>query len=95
MQEEVLIRQPEQIGRAQQLHERQPNHVERRAAWPCPEEEGAEDAVAQGRLLLVTRQPEHQHRQNHRVVGAQQAFEQDQQGDGDEVGRAKDTEGPV
>ena len=52
-----------------------------------PEDEGADDAVAQRRALLLRRQAEDQHRQHHRVVGAQQAFEQDEQGDGEEIGR--------
>ena len=51
------------------------------------ERERAEDAVAQRLLLLRLRQAEHQDGQDHRVVGAEQAFERDEQGDGDEVGR--------
>ena len=48
--------------------------------------EGTQDAVTQRLLLLGLREPQHENRQHHRVVRAEQPFEEDQQADGDEVG---------
>ena len=49
------------------------------------EEEGSENAVAKRFLLLFPRQPEHENGQHERVVGAQQALEQDEEGDGQKI----------
>ena len=57
------------------------------------EDEGAEDAVAQRLPLLALRQAEHEHGQHHRVVGAEQPFERDEQGDGDEIRRLRQAVG--
>jgi hypothetical protein len=46
------------------------------------ENEGADDAVAERRLLLIAREAEDEDRQDHRVVGAQQALEHHKQQDG-------------
>ena len=70
-----------------ELHQRQLDHVRRQEDRHAAEQEGADNAVAERLLLLVARQAEHQDREDHRVVGAQKPFEQDEEGDGDEVGR--------
>ena len=57
------------------------------------EREGAEDAVAQRLFLLLLGQAEDEDGEHHRVVGAQQPFERDQQADGDEVGRRENRSG--
>ena len=88
----MLVDQVEQVGRAGQLHPRQLNEVDRQQRGERPEAERAEDAVAQRFLLLLARQPEHQHRQHHGVVGTEQALQRHQQRDGDEVGRLNGVE---
>ena len=85
--EEVLVDEIQQIARADQLHPAQPDQVDRQQRRDRAEREGADDAVAQRLLLLRLGQAEHQHGQDHRVVGAQQPFERHEQRDGDEVGR--------
>ena len=42
----------------------------------------AEKAVAQRQFLLATGQPEDHHRDDERIVGAQQPFQDDEQADG-------------
>ena len=83
--EEVVVRQPQQVEPADQLHEPQLDHVRGKHRRRDAERERADDAVAQRLPLLLLGQAEHEHRQHHGVVGAQQSFEHDEQGDGDEV----------
>ena len=47
-----------------------------------PEHERSHDAVTQRLALLVLGQPQNQDREHHRVVRAQQAFEDDEKADG-------------
>ena len=51
--EEVAVRQPEQVAGADQLHERHLHQVHGQQDRDDPEEERAEDAVAQRLALLV------------------------------------------
>ena len=50
-----------------------------------PERETADQAVAEGRLVLAAGQAEHHDRHHQRVVGAQEAFQRHQGADGDEI----------
>ena len=77
--EEVLVRQPEQVQAADELHQRQLDHVRRKDDRQAAESEGADDAVPQRLLLLAPRQAEHEHGEHHGVVRAEQAFEEDEQ----------------
>ena len=77
--EEVVVRQPQQVQPADQLHEAQLDHVRRKHRRRDAEHEGAEDAVPQGLALLLFGQAQHQHGQDHGVVGAQQTLEHDEQ----------------
>jgi len=87
--EEVLIRQPHQIERTQQLHQRQLDHVRREEDRDPSKQERSDDPVAERLLLLMARKSEHQDREDHRVVGAQKPFEKNEEADRDEVGRRK------
>ena len=81
--------QVQQVAGADQLHPAELDQVDGEQRRDGAERERADDAVAQRLLLLRFGKAEHQDRQHHRVVGAQQAFERDQQADGDEVGRLR------
>jgi len=56
-------------------------------------EEGAADAVSQRFLLMLARQAQHEHREHHRVVSAEETFEDNEQQDRDEVGEGEIHEG--
>ena len=83
-----------EVRPAEQLHERQLDHVDRQHRRHRPEDEGADDAVAERRLLLIAWEAEDEDRQDHRVVGAQQAFEHHEQDDGQQIRRSKRTSMP-
>ena len=63
------------------------DQVRRKHRRDDAEDEGADDAVAQRLPLLLLGQAQHEDGQHHGVVGAEQAFEHDEQRDGDEIGR--------
>ena len=88
----MLVDEVQQVDRAGQLYPRQRNEVDGEQRRERPEGERAEDAVAQRLLLLLARQPEHQHRQYHGVVGTEQTLERHQQRDRGEVGRLNGVE---
>ena len=83
--EEVLVRQIQQVQRAEQLHDRQLDQVDREQDGNDAERERADDAVAERLRCWSTRQPEHEHREHERVVGAEQPFEHDEQTNRQEV----------
>ena len=82
-----LTGQVQQVAGADQLHPADRDQVDREQRREDAEDEGADDAVAQRLALLAARQAEHQDRQHQRVVGAEQPFEEHEQGDGDEISR--------
>ena len=84
--EEVLEREVQQVAGADQFDPAEGDQLDREQRGEDAEDERAEDPVAQRLLLLMTRQPEHQNRQHERVVGAEQALQQDEEADSDEVG---------
>jgi hypothetical protein len=51
-----------------------------------PEEECPENPVAQGLLLLMPRQAEHENGEDECVVGAEEPLEGNKQTDGDQIG---------
>ena len=55
--EEVLVRQPEQVQPADELHQRQLDHVRREDDGQAAEDKGADDPVAQRLLLLLRGSP--------------------------------------
>ena len=56
-------------------------------------EEGAADAVSQRFLLMLARQAQHEHREHHRVVSAEETFEDNEQQDRDDIGEGEIHEG--
>jgi hypothetical protein len=84
--EEVLVGQVEKIQASKELHEVELNQVVGGARGQRAKSEGAQDPIAQGLALFMARKTQHQNRQHQRVVRTEQAFEHDQQADGDEIG---------
>ena len=84
--EEVAPRQVQQVAGPDQLDPRHLQQVHGEQRREDPEGERAENAVAERLALLAARQAEHQDGEDQRVVGAEQSLEQDEQGNGQEIG---------
>ena len=82
---EVLIRQIQQVKRAQQLHPHDLDHVGRKNDSCNAEDKSAHNSVAQRLLLLTSRQPQYEHREHHCVVSTEDRLERHEQPDGDQV----------
>ena len=65
---EMRVGQIQQIRRAGELYPAQLDEVDGQQGCNGSEEEGAEDAVLKGFLLLVLRQSEDENGQNQRIV---------------------------
>jgi hypothetical protein len=78
---------------ADQFHPAELDHVRGEQRGDGAEREGPRHAVSQRLFALRLRQAEHQDRKHHRVVGAQQTFERDQQANRDEIGRREHRSG--
>src|SRR5579862_8252628 len=83
----MLVRQVQEVRAAEELYPAQLDEIHREQRRDGAKRKSAHDAVAQRLALLLFRKTEREDGQHHRVVGAQQAFEQHEQRDGDEVGR--------
>ena len=75
---EVLEREIQQVQRAKQLDDRDLDQVHREDYGGDAKGERADDAVAERLPLVGSRQPEDEHRQDERVIGAEQPFENDE-----------------
>jgi hypothetical protein len=82
---EMVVRQPQEIDGADQHHEIDSDEVRGEQDGNHPEHERSDDAVLKSLFLLVLGEPEDEDGEHHRVVSAQQAFEGDEQRDGDEI----------
>ena len=76
----------QQVRGAGELHPAQADEVSRQQRRNGSERERPDDAVLQRVALIFLGQPEHEHREDHGVVSAQQPLVRDEQADGDEVG---------
>src|SRR5262249_21198605 len=85
--EEMSIGQIQEISSAEELHPADLDQIDGQQGGNSSKDEGTEDAVAQGFLLLRIRQAEDEHGQHHRVVRAEEPFERDEQRDGGKVRR--------
>ena len=81
------VDQIEQITGAGELHPAELNEIDGQQRRHGTERKGAADPVSQRFALLRLGKAEHENREHHRVVGAQQSFEGDQERDGEKVGR--------
>ena len=85
MPREVIERQPQQVRRANQHHELNLDEIDSQQDRDDAKAERADDAVLQRFALLPFGKAENENCQHHRVVRAEETFERDQQGDGDEI----------
>jgi hypothetical protein len=76
----------QQIQAAEQFYPSKLDEVHGEDRRHDPENEGTDQTVLQRLIVAILRQPEDHHRDHERVVGAQQAFERDQQTNGDKIG---------
>src|SRR5262249_12849016 len=83
----VPVRQVHEVAGADELHPDQLDEIYGEKCGDRSEGEGADDPISQSLTLLMLRQPQDEHSQNHGVVCAQQPFKSHQQDDGQEVGR--------
>src|SRR5262245_40107383 len=81
------VRQVQQVPGAQQLDPSDAYQIDGQQRGHGSKRERADDAVAQRLLLVALRQPKHEHGEDHRVVGTEETFERDEEGDCEEVGR--------
>ena len=82
-----MNREIQQVAGAGELHPAEPDQVRGEKRRDGAKRERADDAVAQRLLLILLRQPQHQHGQHHRVVGAEKPLEHDEERDRDEIRR--------
>ena len=75
MTAKVRVRQIEQVKAARDFHPTDSNKVDGEQRRGEPEDERADEAVFQRRLVLLLRQPEHHHRDDERVIGAEKPLE--------------------
>ena len=83
---EVPVDEIQEVASADELHHRHPDHVCRENSGDASECEGADDSVSKRLALLGFRKAEDQDGQHERVIGAEQAFERDQEPDREKVG---------
>ena len=82
---EVLPGQIQQVAAAEQLHPRDPDQIDGEHGGQDAQAEAADQSVAEGLLLIASWQAQHHDGHDQRVVGAEEAFEGDEQGDGNEI----------
>ena len=88
---EMPVDEVQKIPRPEQLHPGKADQKGREQRGDRAEAEGAENAVSQRISLFALRQAEHEHREHHRVVGAQQPLQRHQERDGQKISRLNHT----
>ena len=83
----MRAREVQQITAAGQFDPRGPEQKRGQGHADKAERKRREEPVPQRAILLLARQAHHENGEDQRVVGAEQAFEQDQQANRDEVRR--------
>ena len=78
--EEVRIRQIQQIKAAEQLHQREPNQIDGEQRRQNAERKAAQQPIAQRLLMFGAWKTQDHDGHDQRVVGAEEAFEGDEQG---------------
>jgi hypothetical protein len=82
---EVNNREIEEVGAARELHPGDADEVRREKGGERAEGEAADESVTQRLLVVGPRQAQHHDGHDQRVVGAEQALEDDEQPDGREI----------
>ena len=83
----MTVGEMQKVDGPHQLHPSKLDEVDREERCNGSKRERADNTVSKRLALLDFRKSEDQNRQHHRVVGAQQSFEGDQERDGEKVGR--------
>ena len=86
----MRIGEIQEIQATQKFHPAELDEVNGENGRDDAEPEGADQSVVQRPLLAGLRQAEHHHRNDKRVVRAQETFERNQERNGDKIGGLKE-----